>query len=199
MVWATARWGPTFKYTLMLLLWKQISTPHTTKQTHHCYADNKKGSSDWRGSCTSCEWLSMGRKVKDKAQRTSCPTLTARRAVSIYITPCTTCGELMGAKNRRFRENLIFSCVRSVSLGGGGGYTVCMSKKCEWLRCTQTHLHRAGLLWFSPWLDHHPWGWREHKKWCYCDPHWPADEVMVFWASGTSEIRNKLDQALLSF
>lgn len=116
---AVAHWGLTLHNTLVHLLWKQITTPHVILQTHHCYTDNQKAKSDWRGSANGYLW---GGKWKTK--------LRGRPArhwqwetVSIYITPCTTCGQLMRAKNRLFWENidLLFPCVTSVIPWGGRG------------------------------------------------------------------------------
>ena len=62
------------------------------------------------------KWLSMGRGVKDKAERTES---TDSETWSIYITPRTTCGPLMRAKNNVFPENIHLNvlCAIRVSLG----------------------------------------------------------------------------------
>lgn len=99
----------------MCVLWKQIILLHTVLETHHSYTDNQKAKSDWQGLCTPQMAIygeESERQTSEDDAYWQCET------GSIYITPCTTCGRLMGANNRLFWENihLLIPCVTSVCM-----------------------------------------------------------------------------------
>lgn len=123
-----------------------------------------------------------GRKVKLRGRR-------ELRARSIYITLCTTCGQLMRAKNRPFWENidLLVPCVTSVppwrDQRGVGG-----------VKCTNASACR---LWVFNKAESPTIMTGGHIKWCRPDPYRLWNEVTV--SKQEVQARLRTNQIMASF
>lgn len=116
---------------------------------------------------------------------------------SIYITLCTTCGLLMGAKNRLFWENRL-TCPMCDK---HGQISVGVNRNSIYLCIFQ----RVGWKWLcinvsARWVcSGSQYGKVIHdndvktKKWCHSIPTRDSRWSHVFWTEGTGEIKNKQD------